>query len=410
MSNFSKEGFKVFNDYMTPKKAWADIQHLLPRDKTIWEAFYGNGQSGTFLTELGFTTVHGNYDFFTSDLGDIIVSNPPFSKIKEVLARMFELDKPFVLLMPSSKINTQYFREWKEKGVQIVIPPKRINFDKLVNGSIEMSNSGCNFDCFYYCYKMNLEKDVNWLSDAEENALEEPVAKKMKRTPTSAISDLAIGSEETSPCGVYRYSLRREWDNTKQDLLWVMLNPSSATGKSNDPTMRRCIDFAIDNGYGSMTVVNLFAFRSTDPSFLSHKKSGLDVTELVGNPQTDLKLEQYVRGCGGLCIAWGKLSTKLFRQRASSVMNDLLRLQGTLGFEISCLGQNLDGQPKHPLYIRKGTKFKPYDPTLGRTLAEKKIDTLVTDAREGERGETLSEQEREEAWSERELHDTWCHR
>ena len=451
MSNFSSSNFKAHDDYMTPKKAWSDIQHLIPRDKVVWESFYGNGQSGTFLTELGFTTVHGNHDFFTTDHGEIIVSNPPFSKIKEVLARMFELDKPFILIMPSSKINTRYFREWKDKGVQIIIPSKRINFDKIVDGTVAKSKSNSNFDCFYYCYRMNLVKDITWLSDGDAPSLRGEVAAdedlpatetsddaevdemanvpRRKRTVEGYLKDEFVveddeqasvpagggryveGEEEIDENGVYRYSLHRQWDATKQDLLWVMLNPSSATDKTNDPTMRRCMDFAIDNGYGSMTVVNLFALRSTDPSFLTHKKSGLGVAELVGNPQTDLKIEQYVRGCGGLCIAWGRLSTTLLRQRASSVMENLLRLQGTLGFEILCLGQNLEGQPKHPLYIKKGTKFKPYDSTQVKTLPRKKrvklvVDVKTTDTgREG--GGTLSEREREIAWEERESHDTW---
>jgi hypothetical protein len=150
---------------MTPKYAWENIQHLIPKDKVIWEAFYGNGESGTYLKELGFNTIHQDVDFFTHDLGDIIVSNPPFSKSKEVMIRMKELDKPFILIMPSSKINTQYFREnFKDSGLQIIIPRKRIHFKKLINGRIpENWKDQCNFDCFYYCYKMNFDKDIIWL-------------------------------------------------------------------------------------------------------------------------------------------------------------------------------------------------------------------------------------------------------
>tara|TARA_R100001443_G_C3308585_1_gene167122 strand:- start:116 stop:571 length:456 start_codon:yes stop_codon:yes gene_type:complete len=150
---------------MTPKYAWENIQHLIPKDKVIWEAFYGNGESGTYLKELGFNTIHEEVDFFTHDLGDIIVSNPPFSKSKEVMIRMKELDKPFILIMPSSKINTKYFREnFKDSGLQIIIPRKRIHFKKLINGRIpENWKDQCNFDCFYYCYKMNFDKDIIWL-------------------------------------------------------------------------------------------------------------------------------------------------------------------------------------------------------------------------------------------------------
>ena len=77
---------------------------------------------------------------------------------------MLELDKPFIMIMPSSKINTNYFREWRNKNIQIIIPRQRIHFIKLVNGEIpENYKSACNFDCFYYCYKMNLPNDIIWL-------------------------------------------------------------------------------------------------------------------------------------------------------------------------------------------------------------------------------------------------------
>tara|TARA_Y100000593_G_C4137988_1_gene250730 strand:- start:31 stop:531 length:501 start_codon:yes stop_codon:yes gene_type:complete len=165
MASFTTKTFTKHDDYMTPKYAWENIQHLIPRDKVIWEAFYGNGESGTYLKELGFNTIHEEVDFFTHDLGDIIVSNPPFSKSKEVMIRMKELDKPFILILPSSKINTQYFREnFKDSGLQIIIPRKRIHFKKLINGrEPENWKNQCNFDCFYYCYKMNFDNDIIWL-------------------------------------------------------------------------------------------------------------------------------------------------------------------------------------------------------------------------------------------------------
>ncbi len=78
--------------------------------------------------------------------------------------RLLILDKPFIIILPASKICTSYFRNWKNKGIQIIIPRKRISFTKLVNGEIpENYKSSCNFDCFYYCYKINLDKDIIWL-------------------------------------------------------------------------------------------------------------------------------------------------------------------------------------------------------------------------------------------------------
>lgn len=152
---------------MTPFSAWEAIKDYIPNDKVIWEAFYGDGTSGKHLEDLGFEVIHKDVDFFTNDLGDVIISNPPFSQSKEVLERLVELDKPFIMIMPSSKINTQYFRKLfgkNENPIQIIIPRKRIHFQKLVDGKIpEGWKDACNFDCFYYCYKIGLERDIVWL-------------------------------------------------------------------------------------------------------------------------------------------------------------------------------------------------------------------------------------------------------
>ena len=149
---------------MTPKYAWEDIKEYIPKKK-IWEAFYGNGKSGDYLTELGFDVIHEEIDFFENDLGEIIVSNPPFSKSKEVLTRLKELNKPFIIILPSSKINTQYARQlFKNDKLQIIIPRKRIHFEKLVDGERpERWKNACNFDCFYYCWKLELAKDIIWI-------------------------------------------------------------------------------------------------------------------------------------------------------------------------------------------------------------------------------------------------------
>jgi len=151
---------------MTPKHAWEAVQQFIPKDKVIWEAFSGNGNSSKFLTELGFEVVCKEEDFFEVDYGDIIVTNPPFSKKKEVFTRLKELDKPFLIICPCSMITAQYFRNlfFKDEHIQIIIPRRRIHFVKTDDdGNILPTDNKCNFDCFYYCYKMNLPKDILWL-------------------------------------------------------------------------------------------------------------------------------------------------------------------------------------------------------------------------------------------------------
>jgi len=167
MAGFHTKTFTKHDDYMTPKSAWESILHLIPKDKVIWEPFYGDGQSGQMLRELGLNVIHQDEDFFENNRGDIVVSNPPFTLNQKILERLVKLDKPFILIMPSPKLNTQYVRKLFQNTkdpLQIIIPRKRIQFVKLVDGEVpEDYKSKCNFDCFYYCWKMKLPRDITWL-------------------------------------------------------------------------------------------------------------------------------------------------------------------------------------------------------------------------------------------------------
>jgi hypothetical protein len=77
-----------------------------------------------------------------------------------------------------------------------------------------------------------------------------------------------------SPCGRYRYRLVRRWDSALPLLCLVMLNPSKANGRRNDPIVRRCIGFASSWGYGGIVVRNLYALVSTDPDELGDHPDG----------------------------------------------------------------------------------------------------------------------------------------
>ena len=80
MAAFNTQSFIEYDDYMTPKYCWEWIKQYIPNDRVIWEAFYGDGKSGDYLKELGFNVIHEEDDFFENNKGDIIISNPPFSK------------------------------------------------------------------------------------------------------------------------------------------------------------------------------------------------------------------------------------------------------------------------------------------------------------------------------------------
>jgi hypothetical protein len=167
MAGFQTKTFEKHDDYMTPKSAWEAIKHFIPDNKVVWEPFYGDGRSGEILREIGCEVIHQDEDFFENNRGDIIVSNPPFTMIPKVLDRLVELGKPFIIIMPAPKLFTQYVRKLFstiDPQLQIIIPRRRIQFVKLVDGEVpEDYKSKCNFDCFYYCWKMNLPRDIVWL-------------------------------------------------------------------------------------------------------------------------------------------------------------------------------------------------------------------------------------------------------
>lgn len=141
-----------------------------------------------------------------------------------------------------------------------------------------------------------------------------------------------------SPCGLYRYSLMREWNYDQCKACFIMLNPSTADGTIDDPTIRKCIGFARQRDRGGIVVVNLFAFRATKPADM------LAVADPIG-PENDAHILRAVGACNPVVAAWGVDGGHLGRDRA--VMK-LIRDHHTPLF---CLGTTKDGHPRHPLYV-----------------------------------------------------------
>ena len=148
------------NEYMTPKEVWVSIAHLIPKDKVIFEGFYGDGNSGKYLKELGFKVESHDVDFFDDQKFnyDIIISNPPYSIKAKVFKKLYEINKPFMLLVPVSTITKQYLKKYFKDKIQIVIPQKRIQFIK--DG---VQNNRCYFDTLWICYKMGFKSDILFL-------------------------------------------------------------------------------------------------------------------------------------------------------------------------------------------------------------------------------------------------------
>ncbi|GET43882.1 DUF1643 domain-containing protein [Microseira wollei] len=148
------------------------------------------------------------------------------------------------------------------------------------------------------------------------------------------------------PTGLYRYSLWREWDANAPRVAFVMLNPSRADADTDDPTLRRCLSFARSWGYGSLEVVNLFAYRAPRPDILRL------VSDPIG-PENDRYLKQAVELADKIIVAWGNRGS--LSNRAKIVSSWLMSREN-----LYCLGITQTGHPRHPLYVRSNTTLLSY--------------------------------------------------
>lgn len=140
----------------------------------------------------------------------------------------------------------------------------------------------------------------------------------------------------------YRYTLLRRWGERAPGITWIMLNPSKADAEVDDPTIRRCMVFSQRFGYDAMVVVNLFAYRATDPRDL------LEVgAEAALGPENGEWTRKACHQAAVIVAAWGTLSKPL--RGAAGAISKII--QGD-GYRLKCLGTTKDGQPRHPLYVR----------------------------------------------------------
>lgn len=120
----------------------------------------------------------------------------------------------------------------------------------------------------------------------------------------------------------------------------IGLNPSTADAKRDDPTIRRCIGFARDWGFGRLWVLNLFSFRATYPEDL---KASIDP---VG-PRNDWWIRRMAQQVDAVVAVWGNHGA--FLDRSAHV-------RAMLGDRLEAIRLNAGGEPAHPLYLPRGLK------------------------------------------------------
>ena len=153
-----------------------------------------------------------------------------------------------------------------------------------------------------------------------------------------------------SDCGSYRYLLERDLGGG-QRCTFIMLNPSTADAETDDPTIRRCKGYARGWGYGRLAVVNLFAWRATDPKMLwdAADWGGMDI---IGE-RNDAYTEEVCTGSALVVCAWGNGGNARGSERISSRgrRNSVVNRLRDLSVDLSVLRLSKTGEPCHPLYL-----------------------------------------------------------
>lgn len=169
------------------------------------------------------------------------------------------------------------------------------------------------------------------------------------RAPSSHRNGSAVFSDDYK----FRYRLERSrvpslFEQPTGTALFVMLNPSIADDVVDDPTLMRCKSFAFETLRAArLVVVNLYAFRATDPRDL--KRANFPI-----GPDNDRHIREALNeASAGVVCAWGTLAQ---RSRVEWFADEAMHA----GKPLWCLGTNIDGSPKHPLYVPGTTKLIPW--------------------------------------------------
>lgn len=153
-----------------------------------------------------------------------------------------------------------------------------------------------------------------------------------------------------SDCEKYRYSLERKWDETKPRVMFLMLNPSTADANVDDATIRRCIGFAKNWGFGSLCVGNLFAYRSTNPKELLKTKEPMGILN-------KWHLDFMAKESEMIVCAWG--NAPIVNKLGKKFGENYKPLKGIENLHYIDLSN--DGTPKHPLYLKSELMPKKYE-------------------------------------------------
>lgn len=165
-----------------------------------------------------------------------------------------------------------------------------------------------------------------------------------------ALKDV-VGAADISVCGRWRRTLSRDWSNGEpvRAILWIGMNPSTADASADDPTCLRETNFSRAWGFNRYLKCNVMDWRATFPTDLPNDP------DMASTPENTRAILQAAQSASLIVAAWGKVP-RVHEPIATRIHQALLAQNYTL----HCLGQNQDGSPKHPLYLRKDSALRPF--------------------------------------------------
>lgn len=157
------------DNFFTPNYAIKPLEKYIPIKYKIWECSSGTGNIVNYFKERGYniigTDLNMGEDFLISERKDFgcIITNPPFSIKDKFLKKCFELNKPFAMLLPLTALEGKFRQSlYKKYGIQVIL------FDKRINYQGHQNKNSCWFASAWFCYKLNLPKDLNFVELKEK--------------------------------------------------------------------------------------------------------------------------------------------------------------------------------------------------------------------------------------------------
>lgn len=148
----------------------------------------------------------------------------------------------------------------------------------------------------------------------------------------------------------YRYRLTRAWDPTKKKATVIMLNPSIADALKVDKTVMNLTNYLIDNNFGSVDIVNLFSYISTDPTELSKSEEEYEI-------KNNEHISAAIKEAHTVIIAWVRGGNKFVQARKKEIEAMLLPYKD----KVKCFKDNQGRKPRHPRDLGKGWTIEDYE-------------------------------------------------